>query len=333
MSRYLNRTAFVSGMAGAAAAAAMPRVGWAQSPTVLRISIPTVPSNSQNQMAARFAKLVEERSRGRLKFEIYPNGQLAKQQASIEGLQTGIVDFTLQTNAFLEPLFPHVAVLDLPFIFKDDQVAERVLDGEVGQGLLDEFKSNGIIGLTWGAGGWREFENSVRPLHKASDVAGLRIRIQNGEVYAAMCKALGATPAVIDYAETYTALAQKTVDGLEIPAITTLENKIYEVAKYMSLTNHIYNATPFVMSKMKYDAMTPDLQKIITSTAREVLPFWRKLRAQKQVDAVKELRARGVPVNEVDHASFRKAMEPLFAEFRKSIGGGLVDKVVALTNR
>lgn len=331
MQRLTARRHFLGTSAAAAATTTLwPAIVLAQTPIVLRVSIPTVPQNAQNLMMARLAALAERRSGGRLKFEIYPNGQLAKQQASIDGLQTGVVDFTLQTAAFLENLFPRVQVVDMPFLFKNRATAERLLDGEIGQVLFEEMKPRGILGLIWGTDGWRVIENSVRPIKRPADMRGLRFRIQNGPVYAAMMRAVDATPVVIDFAEAYTALSQKTVDGLEIPVATTAENKFYEVTKYLSLSNHMYNATPLLMSKARYDSMPPDLQKIIVSSAKEVQGWWRSFRVTKDADGLKELKEKGMTVDQIDYPAFRRAMDPVYAEFREKIGGDFFDRTMKL---
>ena len=323
-----TRGRFVQIAAAASTASLWPAIARAQTPTVLRVSIPTVAANAQNLMMQRLAGMVEQRSGGRLKFEIYPNGQLAKQQASIDGLQTGVVDFTLQTSAFLEPLFPRVQAIDLPFLFKTRAAAERMLDGPIGQQLFEEMKTRGIQGLIWGTDGWREIENSQRPINTPADMRGMRMRIQNGPVYVSMMRALGATPVVVDFAETYTAVSQRTVDGLEIPLATTAENKFYEVCKYLTLSNHIYNAAPLLMSKVKYDALAPDLQRIIVQSAKEVQPHWRAMRVEKDAEGLKELRDKGMVVNQIDYPAFRKAMDPVYAEFRDKIGGDFLDRIL-----
>lgn len=330
MDASTTRKRFVQQAAAAAAstAALWPAIARAQAPTLMRVSIPTVVTNAQNIMMTRLAQTIEQRSGGRLKFEIYPNGTLAKQQASIDGLQTGVVDFTLQSAAFLEPFFPHVQAIDLPFLFRTRAVAERMLDGEIGNQLFEEMKSRGIQGVIWGTDGWREIENSVRPISKPADMHGLRFRIQNAPVYVAMMRALSATPVVIDFAETYTAVSQKTVDGLEIPVATTAENKFYEVCKYMTLSNHVYNAAPLLMSKVKYDALAPDLQKIIMQSAKEIRSYWRTLRVEKDAEGLKELKEKGMTITQIDFPAFRKAMDPVYAEFREKIGGDFLDRVL-----
>lgn len=297
----------------------------------LKLGHPDTAQHPSQTVAMRYASIVERHSRGRIKIEVFPGGQLGSEKNLVEGLQTGIVDMAMHTSGFLESFFPHIQVLDLPFLFKDETVAEHLLDGEIGRQLLAEMPGKGIIGLAWGHYGWREVETRDRQVVVPKDMRGLKIRIQPGAVFAAMFKAVGAIPQVIDIGEVYIALSQNTVGGLELPLIAVVSSKIYEVTKYVALTNHVYNAGALMASKVRYDALPPDLQKVLRDAAIEVSPFWRKLVADKAAEASRTLKAKGMKIGKTDYAAFRQAMAPVYAEFRPRIGPELMDKVLSAT--
>ena len=261
---------------------------------------------------------------------LYLNGTLAKEQASITGLQTGVVDMTTQTTAFVEPLIPRVQALDLPFLFARRQNAERLLDGDVGRELFAELAQKGIVGLAWGTAGWREFEFRDTRVKEPADMRGLRMRIQNGPVYVSMMKALGAIPVVIDFSETYTALAQKTIDGLDIPLTTILAQKFNEVTRNIALSNHLYNPGPLLMSKQRYDSLTPEQQRVLVDASRDILPIWRNTFADAHTAAIEECKSKGVAVDAVDYPAFKRAMAPVYAEYRERLGRDVVDRIIKI---
>ena len=324
---HISRRHFVrTGAAVAAAGFGTPIRASAE--TVLKMSLPVGPADPMSVTSAKFAEHVAKRSNGAIRVEIYYNGTLAKQQASISGMQTGIVDLTLQTTAFLEPISPRVQALDLPFLFGSRPAAERVLDGDIGRELSAEIAQKGILILAWGTNGWRDMELAKKRVTKPEDMRGLRMRIQNGPVYAAMMRALGAVPVVIDFSETYTALAQNTVDGLEIPPPTVLSTKVYEVVKSISLTNHMYNPAPLMMSKAKFDSMPAAERKVIDDVSREILSYWRGLYIIYEKQALTELRNKKIELDEVDQAAFKRAMTPVYEEFRAKVGAAFVDRII-----
>jgi len=297
----------------------------------LKLGHPDTAQHPSQTVAMRYASIVEQKSGGRITIQVFPGGQLGSEKNLVEGLQTGIVDMAMHTAGFLESFFPHIQVLDLPFLFKGATIAERLLDGAIGRQLLAEMPAKGIIGLAWGHYGWREVETRDRQVVSPKDMRGLKIRIQPGAVFAAMFKAVGAVPQVIDIGEVYIALSQNTVGGLELPLIAVVSSKIYEVTKYVALTNHVYNAGALMASKTRYDALSPDLQGVLRDAAGEIAPFWRKLVADKATEARQTLEAKGMKIGNTDYAAFRQAMAPVYEEFRPRIGPDLVDKVLSAT--
>jgi len=160
------------------------------------------------------------------------------------------------------------------------------------------------------------------------DLSGLKVRIQPGAVFAAMFKAVGAVPIVIDLAELYIALSQGTVNGYELPFMAVVSTKLVEVTKYVGLTNHVYNGGAFMASKVRFDSLTPKERGVIRETVKEIQPVWRKLVAEKSLESRKLCEQRGLVISEIDYPAFRKATQPVYTEFRPKIGAEFVDKVI-----
>ena len=332
----LNRREFLRGGLGCAAAVAAsttmsfpgrPARAAAQ-PTVLKLGHADTVLHPGQTVATRFGDLVKERTGGSLEVRVFPVGQLGTMTNVMSGLTTGIVELAMETTGFLESFFPRIEALDLPFLFKDASSAERLLDGPIGQGLLNDMPTKGIYGLTWGHYGWRETETNAHPLRVPADFKGLKIRVQPGAVFAAMFKAVGAIPVVIDLSELYLALSQGTVNGYELPFMAVISSKLVEVTKYVGLTNHVYNAGALMASKVRLDALTPKEQEVIRETAKEIQPFWRNLVAEKSLESRKLCEQSGLVINEVDFPAFQKAMQPVYTEFRAKIGPEFVDQVM-----
>lgn len=338
--KRISRRQFITRGIGVAAARgigagslslAAPHVARAAGPTVLKLAHPDTALHPAQQIGTHFSQLVEERTGGAIKINVFAGGQLGSETNIVSGLTTGIVDLTMHTAGFLESFFPHIQVLDLPFLFKDIAVAERLLDGPIGQQLLEEMPSKGIYGFTWGHYGWRVTETRGQPVKEPADLKGLKIRIQPGAVFAASFKAVGAIPVVLDISELYIALSQNTVQGLELPFMAMVSSKMYEVTKYVGLTNHVYNAGALMASKVKFDSLEPKYQTVIRDTAKEIQPYWRKLVAEKSVENRKVCEEKGLTVNETNYEAFHRAMQPVYDEFRDKIGADLVEKVLKAT--
>ena len=288
-----KRRIFVQSTAAAMFTAAARRSAWAANNYSLRLSIAAGQLTSQWDATVRFAKAVERRSNGRLKIELYPNGSLANQTESINGLTTGLVDITLQASVFFEQLFPRLQALDLPFLFKDAATTRRVVDGSIGDELLADMDAKGIRGLAWLQGGFRHLGMVSKPISSLADVKGLRIRVQNAPLPVGMVQAMGAIATPIDYSETYIALQQHTVDGLDAPLDAIASAKIDNVIKYVALTNHVYSLLAMVGSKQKIDALPVDLQHILKDEARGIIPSAWVADERVATDLTKSFKAEG----------------------------------------
>jgi TRAP-type transport system periplasmic protein len=285
-------------------------------------------SGASDLTARRFATAVESRTRGQLKIEVYPNGQLAKQQEAIDGLASGSIDLAIDPSTFLVQLLPQYQIFDMPFIFKDLATAYRVLDGPIGSEFFADLEPKGIVGLAWGTGGFREMETTSKPIVAPDDLKGLRMRIQAGAVYAAMFQALGAIPVTIDLSEVMTALSQHTVDGTEQPLDGFTAGKFYTVARHVAMSHHILSVQPLFGSKRKMDALPPALQRVLKEEGKTVLPYMRSLNTGLVTEDVDILKKSGVAFTDIQYPAFRKAMDPVYAGVQSKLGGNLLERVI-----
>jgi tripartite ATP-independent transporter DctP family solute receptor len=242
-------------------------------------------------------------------------------------MQTGIIDLCAHTSGYIDTLFPKFQVLDLPFLFPDAATAEKVLDGPVGTQLLDMMPSKGIYGLSYGVWAWRVTSTINRKMPKPEDMKGLKIRVQPGPIFAATFRALGANPIAIDYSEIYLALSQHTIEAIETPIIALPSAKHYEVVKTINLTNHVYNAGVMMVSKRKFDGLAKNLQENLRDAAHELTGDWRKTMVAKTDETSTFLKGKGLTINPVDRAAYRKALDGVYKDFRGIIGPDLVDAV------
>ena len=324
----INRRTLIRAAAGATLAAPfVAREGFAQAQT-LKLTFADTRNHPLLQVLQRFAENVKKKTNGAVEIQVYGTGELGSQVNILTGMQTGIIDLCAHTSGFIDTLFPKFQVLDLPFLFPDTATAEKVVDGPVGKQLLDMMPSKGIYGLSYGVWAWRVTSTINRKVPTPEDMKGLKIRVQPGPIFAATFRAVGANPIAIDYSEVYLALSQHTIEAVETPIIALPSAKHYEVVNTINLTNHCYNAGVMLASKRKFDAMAAPIQEAIRAASAELTADWRKTMVQKTEETSAFLKEKGLTINEVDRAAYRKATESVYKDFRDIIGGDLVDAVM-----
>jgi TRAP-type transport system periplasmic protein len=299
----------------------------------LKATMADVASHPIYGMLNTWAGDIRNRTNGAVEIKVYGAGQLGSQSNALTGMQTGTIDFVCHTTGFIETIYPSVAVLDLPYILETNADAEKVLDGPIGQKLFDQFPSKGIVGLCWGHWGWRPVTHTKKPVPRPEDISGTKIRVQPGAIYAATYQQLGAPPTVIDVSEIYLALSQGAVDALEVPLISLIAGKFYEVAKHVSLTNFVYNAGAIMASKKTMDKLPPEFQKAVHEASLAVSPGWRTMMTAKTDEAIAFLKTQGCSIDEVDKAAYGKALQPVWERYKPIVGADLVDAIQQQTGR
>ena len=306
----------------------------AQAETTLRFGYEAPRSDTQHLAAKKFNELLKEKTKGEIKLSLFPDSTLGNAQAMISGVRGGTIDLEMSGSPNFSGLVPNLNVIDIPFIFQNKEHAYRVLDGEIGQGLLKELEDKGLKGLAFWEVGFRSMTNSKHPIHTPEDVKGLKIRTNQNPMYVKAFQLLGANPVPMPLSELYTALETRAVDAQEHHIGIVWSVKLYEVQKYLSLTNHGYTPLLVVMNKAKFDGLSPELQKAIIESAQEAGKYQRELNAKKEIEILDKMKKAGVEVVEqVDMKPFKDAVEqPVRQFFIEKNGDSLIKAVDALAN-
>lgn len=294
-----------------------------------KLGTATVPDHAYNVGARKFAELVTQRTGGKVKIDVHPATQLGNERDMIEGLQLGTVDFVVTSTGPVGGFVPKMLVVDLPFLFRDRTHAYQVLDGPIGQGLLDAFSVKEIKGLAFWENGFRHITNNVRPIDKPEDLKGIKIRTMENKIHLAAFRAFGASPTPMAWSEVYTALQQGTIDGQENPIAIVYTSKLFEVQKYLALTGHFYSPALLLMSTKAYNALPEDVRKIILDTARECATYERNLLRDDEAKQLEELKAKGMQVTTPNKKPFQDAAAPVYKEFESQFGKDMIDQIIA----
>lgn len=264
-----------------------------------------------------FAKRVAELTDGLVEIEIYPNSQLGTHPERIQGLQLGTIEMTKTTMADLGNFVEETRVFDLPFLFRDKEHFYEVLDGPVGQKFLNEiYPKVGLKGLFFLDSGTRSVYNSKKPIRTPQDLRGVKIRVMPSEIMIDTLNAMGASAVPMSFAELYSAMQQGVVDGAENSPTLYYEQKHYEVAPYLSLTEHFGPPDVLLVSKNFFDKLPKNAQAAILQAAEEAKEYQRKIWLESEAEVIEKLKAiPGVQVNTVDAESFRKAVEPIYKKY------------------
>ncbi len=291
----------------------------------------TPPEESHYGAAAKaFKEQLEKLSGGKLTVSIKSNGVLGGEREIIEGMQIGSVDMGITSTGPVGGFVPSTYVLDLPFLFKDSKSARTILDGEIGQQLLNDFEPVGIVALGWAENGFRHVTNSRKPIEKPADLSGMKIRTMENDIHLKSFKAAGSAPTPMSWNEVITALQQGTIDGQETPMSIFLANRIWEVQKYASLTGHVYSPSLIMISKIHWDAMSPEEQGWVREAAKAGVEANRAYVTHDDERGIAILKQNGMQVNDVpDRAAFVEIMEPVYKEYVAKNGGEMLDRIRA----
>ena len=298
-------------------------------PIVLKLGHAVAPEHPYHLGAVKYAELVAQRTKNKVKIDVYPSTQLGNERDMVEGLQLGTIDLVVTSTGPLGGFVPKMFVVDLPFLFRDREHAYKVLDGPIGRDLFDAFATKGIKGLAFWENGFRQITNNVRPIEKPEDLKGIKIRTMENKVHLASFRAFGASPTPMAWSEVYTALQQKTIDAQENPIAIIYHQKIAEVQKHLALTGHFYSPTPLLMSLKAFDALPKDIQKIFMDTAIECATYERNLLRDSEAKQIAELKAKGMQVTTPNKKSFQDSAASVYKEFESQFGKETIDKIIA----
>lgn len=268
--------------------------------------------------ALKFKELVEAGSDYTI--EIHPNAELGDERTLLEGMQFGTIDMGVITNGPVSNFSPEIAVLELPFLFSNNQEAYKVMDGPIGQELLNNLGKVGLKGLAYAERGFRNLTNSKREVLTPADLKGLKIRVMENPVYIDTFKALGANAIPMAWTEALTAMQQGTIDGQENPVNVVYSFKLAETQKFMTFTRHAYAPALFVMSKNLFGKLDADTQKLFKDSAQAAAEYERNWNAEQEAEQLAAVKELGMKVSETDLAPFQEAVAPVYAKYGKKFG-------------
>ncbi|MBV7541550.1 TRAP transporter substrate-binding protein [Acidovorax sp. sic0104] len=284
----------------------------------------------QAQGAQKFADLVATKTNNRIAVKLFPGGTLGGDLQTVSALQGGTVEMTVLNAGILAAQAKEFGIYDFPFLFASPQEADAVTDGPFGKKLLDKLAAKNLVGLGYWELGFRNVTNSKRPITKAEDIAGLKIRVIQSPIYIDMFNALGANAVPMPFPELYTAMEQKAVDGQENPVSTILSSKFAEVQKYLTITRHMYNPQAVIVSKKFWDSLSPADQKAVTEAMAEATTFQRGVSRVQANVALEDLKKAGMQVTEFPAAEIEKLrakVKPVVEKHSEKVGAETVKEV------
>jgi C4-dicarboxylate-binding protein DctP len=308
----------------------------AQAPIVIKFSHVVAVDTPKGSAADYFRKLAEERTKGRVKVEVYPNSQLYKDKEELEALQLGAVQMLAPSLAKFGPLGAReFEVFDLPYIFDDYAELHKVTQGPIGAALLKKLDSKGILGLAYWDNGFKVM-SANKALRMPEDFKGQKMRIQSSKTLDSQMRALGANPQVMAFSEVYQALQTGVVDGTENPPSNLYTQKMFEVQKFVTLSNHGYLGYAVIVNKKFWDGLPADIRTILEGAMKDATKFANDVAKKDNDDALEAVRKSGkseiITLTPQQKAAWKKALVKVHAERESSIGKELIQSIYKQTD-
>ena len=278
----------------------------------------------------KFKEVVEAKSGGKIKVNLFLGGALGSDQANVSALQGGTLEMVSMNSGILASQVKDFSVFDFPFMFADGKEADAVVDGAFGKKMHAKLLDKGIVGLGYYELGFRNITNSKRAINKVEDLEGLKLRVIPNPINVDWVKALGANPTPLPFPELYAALEQKAVDGQENPVATINGAKLYEVQKHLALTGHQYNPQSVIISKKFWEKLSAAEKKIIGDAATESAKYQREQARKLESSILENLKKNGMQVTQLSEAEMgklRDKMRPVTAKYGVTVGQDLVKEV------
>lgn len=282
--------------------------------TVFQLGTTVNEQDSFQVAAEKFAELVSERTNGEYKIEIYPNGVLGGESDMLDSMSMDMLDLGIITSGPFVNFCKEMGVLDMPFLFANNEEAYKILDGEIGQELLDKLESANLKGLAYAERGFRNITNSVKPVASAADVENLKLRVMENEVYTKTFQALKVNAVPMAWQDALTALQQGTIEGQENPINVIYSYSLWDYnQKYITLDRHSYSTAIITMSLDKWNSLDADTQAIFKQAAQEAAEYERAWVAEQEAGQLDTIKSHGVEVIETpDVDSFRTAVQSVY---------------------
>ncbi len=298
---------------------------------VIKFSHVVTPDTPKGKGADKFKELAEKYTEGKVKVEVYPNSQLYKDKEELEALQLGAVQMLAPSLAKFGPLgVKEFEVFDLPYIFPDEKVLQRVEDGPVGQKLFQKLETKGIKGLAFWDNGFKVM-TANKPLRKPDDYKGVKLRIQSSKVLESQMRALGALPQVMAFSEVYQAMQTGVVDGNENTPSNVYTQKMHEVQKYLTVTNHGYIGYAVITNKKFWDGLPADVRTQLERAMKESTQLANAIAQKENEDALAGIKAAGkteiITLTPDEKKAMRTALLPVHKEMESRVGKDLIEAI------
>ena len=318
------------------AAAALLGAGPASAEIKAKLGHAMPDSHPQAAAMNKFAELASTYTNGNVKVQVYHGALLGSDEKQLQAVQTGTQELYIGTLAPLSSRVKEVQVWDLPFMFQNTKEVYAVLDGPSSKKIFEKIEPSGLVGLTWTGMGFRNLSNSRHPVTKLDDISGLKLRVMANPVALDTWKTIGANATPMPFSEVFPALEVKAIDGQENPLLHMYANKMQEVQKYISLTNHVYTPVAMVASKRFWDTLSPADQAGLRKAAVEAGLLQRKLLDEGDLAVIGKFKEAGVEVDPVPAdqlAKIQEQVKPVVAKFKGQIGDEFVDGFYAEINK
>jgi len=321
----------------AASVAALALIGpaAADDPIVIKFSHVVATNTPKGLAAEKFKELAEKYTSGKVKVEVYPNSQLYKDKEELEALQLGAVQMLAPSNSKFGPIgVREFEVFDLPYILPDLKTLRKVTDGPLGAKLLKLLDAKGMTGLAYWDNGFKEM-SANRKLITPADYKGVKFRIQSSKVLEAQFRSLGSIPQVMGFGEVYQALQTGVVDGQENTWSNMYTQKMHEVQKYITQTNHGYIGYVVVTNKKFWDGLPTDIRAQCEKAMKEATAYGNGQSAKENEDALEAIKKSGkseiITLTAEQDAAMRRAMEPVYKDVANRVGQPLIDEFLKET--
>lgn len=261
-------------------------------------------------------EMLEERSGGRLCIEVFHSAQLGEEKDTIEQTQFGVIDMNRVSLGPFNNIIEETQIPSLPYIFRSVEHMHKVMDGPVGEQILASFSDHDLVGLGFFDGGSRSFYNSQKPINSIADLAGMKFRVMQSDMFVDMVSALGANATPMPYGEVYSSIQTGVIDGAENNWPSYDSSGHFEVAKYYTLDQHLIVPEVLVMAKSSFDKLSAEDQALVRQAAKDAVPVMRELWAARELESEARVREAGVEiVTDIDKTPFIEAMVPVYEKY------------------
>jgi len=293
----------------------------AQAQTELKFGHVGSPGSLFALSAEEFAKRANAKLDGKYKIVVFGSSQLGDDTEMLQKIKAGTLDFALPSTV-MSSVVPGFGLFEMPYLVKDREHMKRIEKEVVWPTLVPAAEKQGYKILAVWENGFRQITNNKRPINTPDDLKGIKLRVPKGKWRVKMFQLYGANPSAMGLSEVFAALQTGTMDGQENPLTQIYTSKFQEVQKFLSLTDHVYTPAYPVMSPRKFEALPPDVQKVLLDTAKDVQPFVYEQAAKMDEELLGKMKSAGLQVNQANKQAFVDASKPVYAEFAKEVDGG-----------